>query len=213
MSNFLRATAIHDFVIGSFIKNTDGLELTTGVPSGQVTKDGVLSALSGNITYNGAEWVIDTITADEMDGLILGFKFSLATCFPIHYTIKTSISDNLIINPVAVTVSPGAVSSSDLTAYYKASYSFLFTIIDGNGDAVVLTGKSISFIVYTDYLNPLYSLTTGLGNISINSNQVTVESNDTNTQSPGRYKFVLRNETDDTVLATGTLTILAVAGD
>lgn len=215
--SFRRATAVTNFPIGVFVDSSTGNPVTTGTVIGKYMKDGVAGTLSGTITYNATlgQWVIDQLTTVEMDGLILGLTFTLTGCLPISYRIKTELSDNLTINPVGVTVSSGQVSSNDLIAYQKAAYTFTFSLHDDKGQPIDLTGKSLSFIVFDpSTVTAIYTLTTGGGNITVdpvNTNQVTVQSTNVNTQTIGINKWVLRDTTDVTVLATGTIKVIAEA--
>lgn len=215
--SFRRGVEVDNLTIGSFINASTGQEVTSGVPTGTYLKDGVPGTLSGTITYDPTSglWQISKLTATEMNGVVIGLKFSLAGCLPISFSIKTELSDNLTINPANVTVQTGQVSSNDLIAYENAKYTYTFSITDQLGNPVNLSGKSLSFIVFdSKTMATIYTLTTAGGQISIGgtySNQITVQSPSSNTTVPGISKWVLRNTTDVTVLATGTLNVVAEA--
>lgn len=125
--------------------------------------------------------------------------------------------DDLSTAAITVTVSAGEVSSSELTAYQFAGFSYVFTVTDDDGNAIDLSGKSLAFVAFEpgDSTDVKWTLTSGGGEIGVsgaNNNIVTVSGTDACTQTAGRVGFILRNTTDDTALAVGNLTV-EVAGD
>jgi hypothetical protein len=114
---------------------------------------------------------------------------------------------NVTILPVASTVSAGEVSDGSITVYQFAAFGpFTFTIIDDDENAVVLTGKSISFVVYDLKGTWLWQID-NCGVSGTGHNIVTVSGGDTHTQSIYTARYVLRDTTDDTVLARGSLKV------
>lgn len=129
------------------------------------------------------------------------------------YLDTTLSSVSAIGNPVASTVSTGAVSETDLTVYQYAAFTFAFTIVDSDGTAVSQAGDSHRFQVYAIGApgTELWASTTADGEIAVSgasNNVVTVTEDDTNTETAGRFRYVLRNTTDDTVVAQGGLRII-----
>jgi len=115
------------------------------------------------------------------------------------------------VTPLSSTVSAGAVSDSNLTVYQHAALGvYVWTITDSDGDAVSLAGDTIKLQVYdpSDPATQLWSVTGTVGGDS--NNQVTIDEDDTNTATAGAYRYVMRNTTDDTVIAQGVLTIVAM---
>lgn len=113
---FKKNTSVTYFPIGRFINATTGAEVTTGTPTGAYTKDGTEGTLSGTIAYKSTakEWGITGLTATEMNGDVIGLNFDLASCLPLHFTIKTATKLVSELNDVAATaiVSSGAITTS-----------------------------------------------------------------------------------------------------
>lgn len=116
------------------------------------------------------------------------------------------------ITPVTSTVSVGEVVSDNFTVYQYAALSATFTIVDANGVAVDVSGKTIKLKIYwlnTDAVrHTLDDSEIVVGGDS--SNTVTVTGTDQYTQVAGTFGYVLWNTTDDTVLAKGRMTVKEV---
>ena len=85
-------------------------------------------------------------------------------------------------------------------------------ITDALGTAIDLQGKTLTFIAYKQD-NVTVDFTLSGASITISGashNQVTITSDDTYTGTARDLKWVLRNDTDDTVLARGSLSIKPV---
>lgn len=120
----------------------------------------------------------------------------------------------LVTTPIVTTVSDdGEIESITIVAYQHAALGYTFIIVDGDGDAIDLSGKSISFSAYRyPGQDNAFVLTTGDGEITVggdDDNQVIVAKDDSVTEIAGDYRFNLRNTTDDTLLSRGVLLIVA----
>lgn len=78
--SFKQNTAISNFPIGRLVDKITGDEITLGTVTGTYILDGVSDALSGTISYDSTAcvWVIDNITADEINGIVGSYQFSHA---------------------------------------------------------------------------------------------------------------------------------------
>jgi hypothetical protein len=87
---FKKNTAVTGFVIGCFIATADGSQVTTGTPTCKRVLDGTAGDCANAASYDGTlgAWKID-LAAGDLNGDVCGFKFSLADCLPITYTIRT----------------------------------------------------------------------------------------------------------------------------
>ncbi|MEN6507158.1 MAG: hypothetical protein ABFD92_21695 [Planctomycetaceae bacterium] len=127
-------------------------------------------------------------------------------------------SPSVTITPAQISVSPGeAKSHATLYAYQYAKLSYTLTITDAAGTAITLTSKTLS-MVFFDAAVPgvaVFTLaTTGESGDNLvvsgdDSNIVTVAGADTHTQTARRLSWVLRNLTDDSVIGSGKLEIIA----
>jgi hypothetical protein len=90
---FKKNTAVSGFGIGAFIKTSDGSEVTTGTPTCKRIIDGTAGTCANSASYDATlgAWKIDLAAAD-LNGDMIGLKFSLTDCQPITYNIKT-VSD------------------------------------------------------------------------------------------------------------------------
>lgn len=117
-----------------------------------------------------------------------------------------------ILPIVSVMQDDGKLTKVRTEAYQDSGFTHVFAIVDRNGDPVDLSGKSIVYTAYRTLGTTDFQLTTADGEITVggaDNNQVTVTSDNSNTGTAGEYKFNLRNMTDDTMLARGTLLIAA----
>lgn len=89
--SFPRGQAVYNLPIGCFRHSTTNAEVTTGTPTGKITVGGVSDDIAGTISYDAeaGQWVLDELTAAEMDGHLIGLKFSLATANAITCTLVT----------------------------------------------------------------------------------------------------------------------------
>lgn len=115
--------------------------------------------------------------------------------------------------PLSVTVGVGNISSFEWIAWQYAGFAFGPMIItDALGSPINLQGKTLTFICYKqDNVTVDFILNGSSITISgASHNQVTITSDDTYTTVPRDLKWALRNDTDDTVIARGSLSIKAV---
>ncbi|HZZ28480.1 MAG TPA: hypothetical protein VFE46_10805 [Pirellulales bacterium] len=118
-----------------------------------------------------------------------------------------AVTANVTVNPVSVTVSAGQVSESPITAYQYAAFGpYQFAIVDSTGSPKNLSGHSITFVAETSQAQFLWEITScpisGAGN-----NVVTVNEGATHTGTAGKFRYVLRDLTENSVLARGPLAI------
>jgi hypothetical protein len=87
---FKKNTAVPGFVIGPFIKTSDGSEITTGTPTCKRIIDDTPAACDNAASYDSTfgAWKID-LTAADLNGNTIGLKFSLTDCQPRSFVIKT----------------------------------------------------------------------------------------------------------------------------
>jgi len=121
------------------------------------------------------------------------------------------------VQPLAGQVLAGQ-ATSPITAYKYARLQAQITVLDNNGNPVDLSGKQIAFVAYSDRDPDTKVLELknydGEDTLSIggtDNNIVTLDGPDSVIPTPGTYRWVLRNQTDDTVLLAGTLRVKAAA--
>jgi hypothetical protein len=87
---YKKNTAVTGFVIGAFIKTSDGSEVTTGTPTCKRSIDGTAGSCANAAAYDAtlAAWKIDLAAAD-LNGDQIGLVFKLADCQPVAFNIKT----------------------------------------------------------------------------------------------------------------------------
>jgi hypothetical protein len=112
------------------------------------------------------------------------------------------VTADVSILPLVSTVSSGEVRARNLTAYQHARLSFTFSIVDQTGAAVDLTGHSVVLVVSAK-CERLWQV-----DCTVTGNVVTVMDDDTNTGTAGEFDYVLRDMTDDTVIARGMLAVV-----
>ena len=118
---------------------------------------------------------------------------------------------NVTITPLSSTVSAGAVSDTDLTAYTETTPSYAFTVTDDAGDAVDLSSETLDFNVFNRRDNSiLFTVSSPTITISgASSNIATVPLTEVHTAeaNEGNYDFNLRGETSNLIYARGTIKI------
>ena len=130
--------------------------------------------------------------------------------------VLTQVQSALQVLPLSVTVSAGAVSEPELVAYQNHGFTFTFAIVDSNGEPVDLSAKDVAFVAYTspraNQYTTVFERTTAAGIIvsGADNNQVTVTGDGTHTATSRKLNYLLRNTTDDKILAVGTLDIRPV---
>ena len=120
---------------------------------------------------------------------------------------------SVTVTPLTSTVSAGQVSASDVTLYQNAAIGpLVWSIVDSDGDAVDLGGKSLALVAHNaSNSTGLWSLTSAAGELSVggdNNNQITADADDTHTGDAGVWAYTLWNLSDDRVLARGRLAII-----
>lgn len=202
---------------------TDAAECDAVIPLTQLNPyDGVRAGLTAlpNAAANAAGGLpISTDGGFDVDATVqtddLPDNFGLMQVSETG-VVTASASGSVIITPLSVTVSAGAVSDQGLTVYQYTAPAFVFTLTldDDDETPVSVAGDDLRFIVYDITSGAsLWELTTGSGAITIggdDNNQVAVTIDDPNTETPGTYRYALRNMTDDLVHAAGSLEVVAV---
>jgi hypothetical protein len=103
----------------------------------------------------------------------------------------------------ASTVSAGEVSATDATVYQYAGFNFTWPIIGSDGSKPDLRGKECKLVVFDYNGSTLFELDcTGVGN-GTDHNQVSGVGDDSHSGLAGRWRYVIRNTTDDSVIARG----------
>jgi hypothetical protein len=122
---------------------------------------------------------------------------------------------SLTVTPVTATVDQQTFTTQggsiiDFEAAQHTSAALPFTVVDGDGEAVDLSGKTLQFVVFDSNGAVQWYLETGGSGIVVSgddNNVASVTYSSTNTASDGRFKYVFRNTTDDTVYASGEFRI------
>jgi len=147
-----KGVAIQEFPIGRFVSVDDGSEVTTGTVAGTYSNDGAAGTLSGTISYDATanEWRIDEVTAEEMDGDIIGLSFTLDGAVPIHFTISTAQPQvSVTLGAIQSSRDPGNRTSSPiaLEMFQAETKTFALTCEDAAGDPVDLSSRTLRFVV------------------------------------------------------------------
>jgi hypothetical protein len=176
---------------------------------------GVTGGLASHVVTSGTATIVTQLKTDLQDGGRLDLIFDeIATGVDGLSTAIDGIeaTADVTITPVVSTVSTGEVKAKNLTAYQFAAFGpFTFTIVDQTATAVNLAGKSITFVAYDPATGKNKWQIESCPISGDDSNLVTVSADDTNTASAGALRYVLRNMTDDTVIARGELLTVADA--
>lgn len=179
--------------------------------------DLILDATSTQTSVNTANAVLTKL--DTTWALNAGsYRFTAAAL-----ALGPSGSTSVTINPYTATVSGGAVSDSGkLTAYQHADFGpFTITVVDADGDPVALNASDLVFVAFDpdgDGTSALFRITGASGDITVGgagSNVVTIHQDDTNTSTAMEFAWVLRDTSDDSVVARGNRPIskIEVAAD
>ena len=110
------------------------------------------------------------------------------------------------ITPVVSTVSTGEVVSQNLTAYQGEVKPYTFTLTDSEGEPIDETGDTLVLVVSKLDGTTLFEATGTVGGANGNLVTVTVE----DTATPGSYRYVLWNTSEEAVRAEGAFEIVAV---
>lgn len=161
---FRRNIAVTGFTLG-FVNATTGAAVTTGTPTGFVTLDGgVQAAIAGAFVHEGnGQWSVN-LTAGEMNGVIVGLVFVLATAINVHFTIKTVLVDADNATTFGLTNLDAAVASRMAT--YTQPTGFLAATFPGSvaspTNITAATGIVLSGVTHTGAVIPTVSAVTGL---------------------------------------------------
>jgi hypothetical protein len=150
-------------------------------------------------------------------GVLTWLRNMIASVGPNYQFTATALAQaaasGVQVLPLSVTVGVGNISSFEWIAWQYAGFAFGPMIItDALGSPINLQGKTLTFIAYKQD-NVTVDFTLAGSNITIsgaNHNQVTITSDDTYTTTARDLKWALRNDTDDTVIARGSLSIKPV---
>lgn len=184
-------------------------------------RDGVLASVTAGVpevnltpAYDAAK---SAASQSSLDALSVAMNASLAQIYEAVLAIDVGGTASVIVTPLSSTVSAGEVSESDLTAYQHAKLGrYVWIITDSDGNHVDLSGKAITIVFYDPHppYTTRFSYSTDSGEVVIsgtNHDQVELDADDEHTAEPGILAYVVRNSTDDTILARGTLTIVPAA--
>jgi hypothetical protein len=185
----------------------------------------VSSTLFSGVTSMG-KWLgalagktADADTLAEINATTAGAGFDNTT--DSFQALADAGGGTLVITPILATVTNPRYSTRDLPPIAQGSApAEAFTIVDGSGAAVDLSGKTLRFVVcsvdekdhdnpFDDVLTGLYSYETGSG-ITLSgagNNVVTVQHSAANTVTPGRYRYFLWNVDDELELVKGKMPI------
>lgn len=161
---FRRNIAVTGFSLG-FVNATTGAAVTTGTPTGFYTLDGgTQTAIAGAFVHEGnGQWSVN-LTAGEMNGVIVGLVFVLATAINVHFTIKTVAVDGDNATTFGVTNMDVAVSGRMAT--YTQPTGFLAATFPGtvasSTNITAATGIVLSGVTHTGAVIPTVSAVTGL---------------------------------------------------
>lgn len=145
--------------------------------------------------------------------------------FVADYVESGYLASGLTITPLVASVANPFYATRDLPVLPAASgNTIIWTITDGNGSAVDLSGKTCRLVAYTvtavgDNENETYDDTvssvafqyaTGGDGLTVggtDNNQITLVHSITKTATAGNYRYFLWNITDNTLLAKGRMPI------
>lgn len=123
---------------------------------------------------------------------------------------------NLTVTPLSAVLSAGEIQpSGEIAAYQFARFgTYSLGITDTNDEPVNLVGKDLRFIAYRDAsrcaTSKIFELTSTSGDLVVSGddgNQVTIDADDTVTQTAREGFWAIRNMTDDRVVAVGSFVI------
>lgn len=99
------------------------------------------------------------------------------------------------------------LKSMPLMVYQHARFRFLFTLVDGEDAPINVDGKLCSFVVFAAAGAAVYQI----DGLPVTANTIYVSGADTRTATAATHNWVLRNDTDDVVLARGTIVVQPAA--
>jgi hypothetical protein len=139
---FKKNTAVTGFLIGNFIKTSDGSVITTGTPTCKRILDGTGAACTNAASYNADAlgWEID-LAAGDLNGDMVGLSFTLTDCQPISYTIRTSTK--LVSDLVDAAAAPSASDIKTALEADGAKLDHLWEMTEDDGGVRRLTTNAL----------------------------------------------------------------------
>lgn len=191
-----------------------GFASPSDIQSLQSHGDAVWKTATGFVTTADLQSLAKEATLDEIKGL--GWTDETLTAIMRVLETLDLQTTQLIVSPVAVTVSAGQVAGGSITQYQHAVFGpHQLSIVDSSGSPVNLSDVDLAFLVYEqdDPTTVLWSLSSGNGITVLgdDGNQVHLRADETHTGTAGIYRYVLWDMTNRQVRARGTLTIEAEA--
>jgi len=195
---------------------------------------------AANITANikkdtGAAAATNDVNPTELEDGYYSFDLTQAetnaneiTLFPVSATGDIQVvgvparlypTATVIIGPAQTTISPGNFVGPPLTLqmFQQESKAISITVVDGNGDAIDLDGKTLRFTVITDEAAPtgLFKVDTGDIAISGASNEIATISISaiTSAVASGDYVWRLWDVDNEDVFSYGPFQILPALPD
>lgn len=192
---------------------TNAVLLSNGTGSGQIQLSaGLVTATNGGssgTTFNATQ--VQQIT-------------DAALAAPTNPTNSAATSlyaiagiGGIVITPITSTVSSGQVISDSFVAYQNMTQVYTFTFVDGDGDPIDLSAKTVRFTASEpdDLNNPIITHdNAGVGGITIGGTDhnlalLTLDGNDT--KVVGFLQYGIENVTDSEAIGSGALSILAIS--
>jgi hypothetical protein len=196
------------------------------------------TTVAAAVTHGDANWATatgfsthtaaDVKTAIEADGSKLDHIWETTEDDGGTRRFTTNALEQAPSGSTAVTVTPlasqtsatGGVTKSYLTGYQHAKLgTWIIAITDADGDAMDLSSRDLAMCFWpakTTPSAPSFVLANydGATDITIggaSNNQLTITGDDAHTETAGTFDWVIRDETNDRVLAEGQLTIKTAA--
>jgi hypothetical protein len=199
-------------VAGLGLSDLGGMS-TAGLAEFMTVDTGETTAAAGSVAKIAQGAAGGNVTVGSMTAAALAQFASVDTTetTTVDGSVAKLSQGGVIITPLSSTVSAGVVSDSNILAYQFAAFAgYTWVIVDSEGEPVDLSGKSIVLQAYdpNDVATQLWTETGSVG--GDDNNQVTINGDDSNTGEAGAFRYVMRNTTDDSVIAKGVLTIVAL---
>jgi hypothetical protein len=201
------ANGYYQLAIPDTINDTEGIIHAVGYATGVLPfRSVVYSVMPGDVYQDLTDTGVFSWLHNMIQATGLNYQFTATA-------LAQAAASGVQVLPLSVTVGVGNISSFEWIAWQFAGFAFgPMVITDALGTAINLQGKTLTFIAYKQD-NVTIDFTLAGSNITISGashNQVTITSDDTYTTVPRDLKWALRNDTDDTVIARGSLSIKAV---
>ena len=130
------------------LDKSSGAPITSGSVSGYVSIDGgEQAALTGAISHLGnGQWVVDEITAEEMNGDVIGLLFLHGDAVPVHFTIDTETP----LGPGAIAKIYTLMEDDEITPIADAT---VWVTTDLTGNNIIARGKTDQYGKVTFWLD------------------------------------------------------------